>query len=281
MIIGLIVLVAIVVVSFSIFVLFDGLKSVGSIKKNGVDVVATITSIKKIKKRDKNNAVYDTKIEIMCEFEYQGKRELELHYNYKLNINNLKEGSMISCVYDPKKNWLSTKDNVKASGLFLLFPLFGFLLIIILGNIDEEIYNMGIINIFGKILSINDILLIIGFIIFELFAFKMFDRNYAKGKYVKLHGTVVDIHTEYRSGTGDNSGVDVYAPEVSFEYNGKVMKKVTGFWSNVIKYKRGQKVIVYYDPVNDKTYTRGNNTYAIIMMLIGLLCLIPIIKIFL
>ena len=276
-----IVLVAFFLVGFSFYILIDGLKSVKSIKKNGIDVVATITSIKKIKKRDKNNAVYEVKNEIMCEFEYQGKHELELHYNYKLNLKQLKEGSTISCVYDPKKNWLSTKDNIKSSGLFLLFPFFAFILIIILGNINEEVYNIDVVSVFGKTISISDIFMIIVFIIFELFAFKMFDKNYVKGKYIKLDGIVVDIYTHYESGDYDSIGVDVYAPEVSFIYNGKKIKKVTGFWSNVIKYKRGQKVIVYYDPENDITYTRGNNTFAILMMLVGLLCLIPIIKLFL
>lgn len=276
-----IVFIVILLVGFPFFILIDGLKSVKSINKNGIDVVATITSIKEVKKRDKANAVYEAKDVIMCEFEYQGKHELELHYNYKLDLKMLKEGSTISCVYDPKKDWLSTKDNIKSSGLFLLFPFFAIILIIVLGSINEEVYNTGVISILEKTISINDIILIISFIIFELFAFKMFDKNYAKGKYIKLNGTVVDIYTRYSSGTGDSIGVDVYAPEVSFIYNGKKIKKVTGFWTNFNKYKRGQKVIVYYDPENDITYARGNNTLAIIMMLLGLLCLIPIIKIFL
>lgn len=281
LVIGFFVLLSICAVGFVVFILFDGLRSVKSINKNGVNIIATITEIKANKKRDKSGAVYDDKTLIKCEFEYQGKHELELHYNYKLDVSNLKEGDKIAVVYDIKHNWISTKENVKSSGNFLLI---GILLIVILifgGSFDLEKFGNEIIKIANYSISISDIILIIAFIIWECFAIKSIDKNYIKGDYIKLKGRVTDIHVKYNSGSGsDNIGVDVYAPEVTFNYNGKEIKKVSGWWTNANKYKINQELIVYYNPETDMTYAKGNNTFFIIMALLGLLFLIPIIKMF-
>ena len=274
------ILVATCVVGFPIFILLSGMKNVKSIKKNGVEVIATISSIKRVKKRDKNEAVYDDSIEIKCKFEYQGKHELVLRYNYKLDPSKLKQGDKIACVYDPKNDWLSTRDNINASGIFLILPIFIITFIVLLGQIDSQVFDEKIIKIFGVLFATNDIMLIIAFIIWELLAYRLYDRSYAQGKYIKLNGRVTDIHIDYHSGGSDNIGVDLYAPEVSFKYEGKKIERVISRWSSHNKYKRGQEVIVYYNPETDAVYARGNNTFAITMMIMGLLLLIPIIKMF-
>ena len=198
-----------------------------------------------------------------------------------MDYSNLKEGDKIAVVYDTIHNWISTKENVKSSGFFLLLiPLF-LVLMIALGNVDFENVGNEVFKIAGHLISIGDIVLIIGFIVWEYFAIKNIDKNYIKGNYIQLKGRVTDIYVRYTSGTGsDNIGVDVYAPEVTFEYNDKKIKKVSGWWTNSKKYKKEQEVIVYYNPETDETYAKGSNTLYIIMILLGLLFLIPIIKIF-
>ena len=246
-------------------------------KKYGVLVLAKVKSINRRKDKNRRGNVTSDNTEIICEFDYNGSHEMKLRYNYKLNLEKLKVGDVLECIYEPKKKFLTTKDNAKTYKWVVIAFAVIVLMFVFAPTITK---NMEIKNIplFGKMVSLEDISIIIFFIVWEFLAIRLFDVQYFNRKYVRLTGKVIDIHEDV---TGAESQSYVYIPEAEFEYNGKKMTRLVGMWSSGNRnIKKGSEIDVYYNPETDATYARGNNFYAIFFTLLGLLALIPIVKMF-
>ena len=116
------------------------LTTIISNKRNGIKVLATITDIQEEEATDSDGNYY-TKYNIMCSCDYEGIEEGKLYYNYKLDYKKLKPGDKIDCIYDKKKKYFTTNDNIKGTIIILIV-----LIIILLGFI--------MIDLFPKILDL-------------------------------------------------------------------------------------------------------------------------------
>ena len=260
------------------------IKNLKSNKKNGKKVLATIKSIERVNQRDNDGNIYNSELVIMCNFEYEGSHELRLFYNYKLDIEKLKPGDRIECIYDPEHDYLTTKENIISGFVWIGFCIGFVLFIFAIDFVKEKVIEKNIYNLSNDTIStisfIGELtILIIAFIVWEFFAIRMYDKYWQEGKYIKLKGKVVDIHKRYDSGI-DSPGVYLYAPEIVFKYNGEKERIISSRWSSSKKYINGQDVDIFYNPEEKTIYEKGNNTFAIIMIILGLLWLIPVIQMF-
>ncbi len=251
---------------------------VRSNKKNGIKVRATIKSIERVNQRDNNDNIYNTEFVIMCNFEYNGPHESKLFYNFKTDYKKLKPGDQIECIYNTKKDYLTTKDNIKGTNLiiwilvatilfFSITPvLFHFLPELLF---DENNFNQQNLTNFAVIVVLIEKIAKFGaFVLFEYIGYRLYDKDKTKGNYIKLKGKVIDYHADV-----DSENYTMYSPEIIFEYNGKKERYVSSRWSSSRKYKVGQEIDIYYNPENGSIYEKGKNILAIIMMIFGLIIL--------
>ena len=254
------------------------LSFIRSNKKNGIKVTATIKSIERVNQRDNNGNIWKTEFVIMCNFEYNGSHESKLIYNSKTDYKKLKPGDQIECIYNVKKDYLTTNDNIKGGWLFIwillaTIPFFSItpLLFHYLPELlfDENNFNQQNLTNFAVIVVLIEKIAKVGaFVLFEYIGYRLYNKDKSKGNYIKLKGKIIDYHADV-----DSDNFRIYAPEIIFEYNGKKERYVSSRWSSSRKYKVGQEIDIYYNPENGSIYEKGKNTLAIIMMIVGLIIL--------
>lgn len=121
---------------FMLLIIVAILISIISTKRNGIKVLATITDIQEEERTDSEGYAYTGYI-IMCSCYYEGINESRLYYNYKLNYKDLKPGDTIDCIYNKKKKYFTTSDNIKGSILMLIILIIAFGLFIMLDFIPK------------------------------------------------------------------------------------------------------------------------------------------------
>ena len=237
------------------------IKRVASNKKNGVKVIGTIKNVQKIKIRDdRRDAVYDTHIELECEYEYEGKIHNSILKVYNVfDEGKYKVGDKIECIYNTETNGLADELNLKVKD-----------------NLNWYIALVSgvLMGLFAIIYAITDntviqvITLIIGVVFWYATVILFFDPFYAKekGKYIKLKGHVVDYYVRYR--LDETSHSYYYHPEVLFKYNNEKRRYISSRSSYKKLYNIGQEVNVLYYPEKDIIYEKGNNGLAYFFMIV-------------
>lgn len=237
------------------------IKRINSNKKYGVKVIGTIKRVEKVKIRDeRRDAVYDTHIELECEYEYEGKIRNSILKVYNVfDEEKYKVGDKIECIYNTETNSLADELNLKIKDNLNWY-------IALISGILMGIF--AIIYAFTDNTVIQVITLIIGVVFWYATVLLFFDPYYAKekGKYIKLKGHVVDYYVRYR--LDETSHSYYYHPEVSFKYNNEKRRYISSRTSYKKLYNIGQEVNVLYNPEKDIIYEKGNNGLVYFFMII-------------
>ena len=314
-----------------LFVLFLFLKSYFSAKKNGVAVEATVKSIERKDIRDKKNNIINTEIEIICEFDYYGRHELKLYHNmtngHKSELEKIKVGTVLDCIYDEKRDYLFTRNNVKGMKILSIITIIIFLFMIVpsiifpflfykfqkyvednfpnenityveenteeqnteeqpneiiddkteeirraeeeekidLSNNEESIEENTAKSESSDFKDLGYGWLILIFIVIEAgpvykyVSIRKKEKEELSKNYIKLMGRVVDYHVDTR--TSDDTSIDIYAPEIEYNFNGKDRKYVSKFWSTNKKYKIGQEIEINVDCETGNVYEKEGKGY--------------------
>ena len=91
-----------------------------------------------------------------------------------------------------------------------------------------------------------------------IFGVIVFISSLNNQNYVRVEATVTDVtmEQEVRTDSDGNYIEEIYNVTLSYEVDGK---EYTGELSNVNKYKKGDKMTIYYDPENPENITQSKS----------------------
>ena len=243
---------------FVSFILIPATVSSKRLLKKGIPVTAIIKDVQNAKTLDKNEKIVESKVKIICEFDYEGHHEKELAYNYKLGVVAI--GDKIKCLYDSKTNTLSTIENAKTSSKVLPIALLMPVIFIAIG------VGMSLLE------TINGYLVGYVFLLFFfIVGFYIYRKDQKLGDYKTVDGIIKDVQKSYETYT-DGGSYDVYAPIFEFKYNGKTYVHASNMFttSKDLYNKIGSHVKIYYNPKTgkclEKEEAKGYRTLGISFM---------------
>ena len=244
-----------IILVYAIIQLFKQRKSN---KVYGVRLIGKIKDVNFVKKRHKNdNAVFETHLEIECEYVYEGKT-----YTSKMNvfndnrIENYKVGNKIECLYNTKTKKLIDNYNLKfKNNKSFYIPIISFFLLfisILLFELTDSTIFYIITIVLATVFWYSSI--------YYIFGPSFYKKE--KGRYITLKGRVVDYYVI--EGSADMTLWNNYYPEITFKYNGEEKKYISskGYYKKL--YNIGQEIDVLYNPEKDIIYGQSSRTLAII-----------------
>ena len=238
-------------------------------KKKGIKINAIITNIVEVEKRSDDDYLINKYYSCDCEFDYNGlqRKKITISSEYADKIKEI--GTKVNCIYFPKKDKIILNqplvNNVELNYkriliVFLIVNLISFLNTCILGIFKFELLS---------ILSFCDNLFIS--IFFVMIGYRFYKDSKITNKFLKLNATVKDIFVIYG---GEST---TYGPILEFNYNGKNIIKKSNKSTSSIKYKKGDNIIVYYNPETDKyiisNFIKSDKMFGIFFMILGILCM--------
>ena len=131
--------VSFVVIGFILFIIVVLIGSVISNKKNGIKVKAKINSIEK-----RVNADGYPECVILCSCPYENVDEARLFYNFKFDLENVKVGDEIDCIYNKKKNFFTTSDNL--TGIIIMIVVLVVVVLFIAANFLLNIFMNSFVS---------------------------------------------------------------------------------------------------------------------------------------
>ena len=257
-----VILALLLVFTIPFFLIYNGLVYKG-VSKRGIPLFAKVVDVKIIKDYDDDGNVISFFKKIICEFNYDGEnRSHELF----ASLDKVKKGDSIECIYDVKKDILTTKESAQSAAkvgwLFFGILLFTILIVplmfvfvfleIVLGDIfsvDPNIFILAIACLF-----------FIGISIYILKKSKISEDS------VCVRAKVVDI---FKQSNSDGGGY-VFSPIFEYEFNNEVCTHQSSFYSSKSKFKVGDETDIYCNPVTgfviEKKESEGSRKFAIFII---------------
>ena len=275
------ILFVIVIIMFLLFVIgipllmiFNG-KTFKKIGRRGKPVTAEVVDIEITKTYDEEGNVTSVFKKIICKFTFEG----EVHEQQLLaGIEKVKKGDKIECIYDKKKNVLTTEDAARQAVKF--GRLWIFILIFFIFFIPISIFTEIILGLISESLHIklNQLLGLGSCGIFIAVSWYFIKQSRIPKNGIKVKGKIIEVYKEWQPYSDGGVGYDTFAPVYEYEYKGEKCTHLSTIFSKKNIYKIGTETDLYISPKTEKVIeiTESKNTEKLCWSII-IFCIIVII----